>query len=348
MQSSWSKSAKKIESELRGSGKAGLCFAEYFTIVIYPTGHDDWATFDQRYPNDSPWYPLRFLVRESYEAQSRKLSEASIPAYGTTVRMQETYSYTDAEPHSEMQDFAGKPSQIDFTAYRAFPEQERLQSSHRRQMGPTRDPRLKRMEVSSPPELSAAANKVDLSSKSHLEDQLQVLRQVMKQNPDWATSLEPLEELSQAIQASELPTVIRLFKEYFGIDWNDMVPRSTKPEENQKETSVYLCYPESAGAERKILVAFLGRVGVKRYDSSSSADWQAFTKNRQAGVILVSPYFKSQFQAFMSLTPGRHFREYIFVAAFQNSYVSAFSNDGPTYPMCSKDFVAATILSLYP
>ena len=277
-------------NKLWNLGCAGCFFAEYFTLIIYPSEHKDWEIFDQRYPEKSPRSRLRFLLREShdgqYEAFNRLVGSAKVENTGDgslSFADHSSLPYNLNPRHANPQE--QQPTADPRLASRRFSSSAADAQTLSRQ-----DPTPQQIKVAPVAILSNVHSEKLSPNTATLNRILQQLRQTPALVPKAHDLYRPVnfEELSQAIMSSEPELLIKLFKEELDIDWAAMQPRLEKPGQSITEVTVFLHYPKQLDDERKVLAAFLRRLGAKRYDSASPADWRAFSENRKAGVMLVS------------------------------------------------------------
>ena len=244
-----------------------MFFAEYFTLIIYPPGLQDWDPVNRLFPSTSPYSLLRFFVRE---AETSRYKDIHFPPNS------EDRSFTDFPPapiKEKSLPLLGHPP-------------------HHLQPEPTRDPRLQHSK--GPSSSQSLTSKVipQHSAPKVFQNGTSSLHVSAQQPLDQKTVQQPInvDELLEAIMSNDQETVIKLFKDQLNLDWKAMVPRSDMSKDKRVEVAVFVQYPSQLEKERELLNSFLQKMLVKRYDSGQSGDWRAFSENRRAGVILVCYY----------------------------------------------------------
>ena len=85
---------------MRHEDRAGVFFAEHFSMLIWPTGSRTWEAVDSLFPANSPKAILRFLIRTPVR-QAEKSSDPRLPPH--RVRRSSDASLS-APPHAHAND----------------------------------------------------------------------------------------------------------------------------------------------------------------------------------------------------------------------------------------------------
>ena len=258
----------KLSQQLQSLQKGGIFFAKFFTLVIYPRGIRGWESVDSLYPPHSPHCPLRFLIRECEFTRYQEIHFATKP--------EEDSLKASVPPYAE----------------ETFPSHDNAQFKMTFQTEPTRDPRLQQSKsltgVDAPEKEATSVPSFITRSEEETKSEekpkgVLPIQTMPRPNIDF-------DEVIRVMMNTDQKKILELFKARFDIDWENMVPRSDNSQDSQKEVSVFVHYPQRLEQERKMLATFLQRIGAKRYDSSQSGDWRAFSENMVAGVLLVSSF----------------------------------------------------------
>ena len=295
-------------SKLRTVKQGWLFFAHYYTMLIWPIGDPKWQMLDKRFPDSSP-RQLRFILRTPVKPFPRlvlsRLSEEERPqnthdaqvSAGTqpplSVNRLKPSKWDVAKNSDEGMEQQGlvqgfpqpspsEPSPSAFTEpAQSTSEGVQSESSHAPQSSftrkaslPSTDPRLRgRLHRQT---TSADQSPISSSPMSNLASNLASV---------------PFEELkSKMVEAlaKDSSQAVQHLKNYFGIDWNDMIPHiENQAGREEVEVMVFVHYPEALKEEKTMLTKILASLNVKRYDSGQAREWKYFSENIHAGVILV-------------------------------------------------------------